>query len=103
MDLESGQPEKELMVKCDVKTRWNTIADMIESVLRIEEAFFSTISDLCQTSFSTEEIEALKEAKDVLNSVKILVEKLCSEKADLLQAEIGFQCMFGTLLQRPRS
>ena len=36
-----GEAERELMIKCDVKTRWNTIAEMIDSVLRIEEAFLA--------------------------------------------------------------
>ena len=96
----AGETEKPMMLKCNVKTRWNSLIEMISSVLRIEKVFLAVAADLTGLKFSDAEMKILKEVQGTLEPLKTLVEKLCSEKADLVTADIGFQCLFQFLQQK---
>ena len=73
----------------DCKTRWSSLCEMIQSVLRIQEPFQKVTDE-----FVDEEFTMLKELYDALEPVRLLTIKLCSDSANLMTADVGFMETF---------
>ena len=58
---------------------------MIHSVLRIQEPFEKITEEFVEQEFTV-----LREIYDALEPVRVLTIKLCSDKANLLTADVGF-------------
>lgn len=82
----------------DCKTRWSSLADMITRFLVLKEPIMKTLIDLKnEITFSSSELALLQELSTSLNIVKVTVEALCQENANLLTAETALQFMVGKL------
>ena len=80
----------------ETKTRWNSTAAMLESILKIKIPLKKILKG-SNLELSEQEFDRIQEILDVLMPVKIVVETICREDADLLIAETAFNELFKTL------
>ena len=80
----------------ETKTRWNSTALMLESILKIKTPLKKVLKD-SDLALSELEFVRIREVLDVLMPVKVVVEALCREDADLMVAETAFNELFKSL------
>lgn len=79
---------KEIELHLDIKTRWNSIACMIEPLLNTKLALFETFVELNATEIINKlSFPGLEELLKALNPVKLAVEVLSKEDSSLLTAD----------------
>ncbi|KAH9629866.1 hypothetical protein HF086_006550, partial [Spodoptera exigua] len=84
----------DLCVILDCKTRWSSLCNMIDRFLELYECIQKALLDLkSDIRFTDEEITSLTQLKDLLETVKGVVEVLCLEDATLLTADTTFKCV----------
>ncbi|KAL0852108.1 hypothetical protein ABMA28_000348 [Loxostege sticticalis] len=92
------QEGRDLALVLDCKTRWSSLADMIERFNRLKTCIEKTLIDFNSASkFSQEEFELLHSIQKSLKIVKITVEALCRRDATLLTAEAALKYMLRKL------
>ena len=82
---------KELKLKKDCKTRWNSIPDMIDSILRIETPFRDVCEELTNINFSDDEFQFLKDIKKILGPLKDLVNTITRDESTIVTADVAFE------------
>lgn len=88
--------EKELSL--DVKTRWNSIPTMLESVLETKKQIIDTCSELnVMELVDNLDFGEIKCINDAMMPIKLTVEALSREDATLITAEVAIQFMFSKL------
>lgn len=89
---------KELSLYLDCKTRWNSLAKMIERYLQVSKPLSKALIDLQYPNpLSSEEIEVLQKMSEALKPIQLASDKLCSRDATLLTAEGIFSFLFKQL------
>ena len=83
-------------LKRSCKCKWESVLASIQSGLKIKPVLqqvlkFSTLK------LSDSEWNKMEEVANILEPVKVVVEVICREDADLLNAEVSFKELFGTL------
>lgn len=84
-----------LMVILDVKTRWNSLYAMLARFLLLIDPIKKALIDIgSNITFSSAEIESLREIVGVMKPITRVVEVLCSDQANLAIADSMFAVMF---------
>ena len=80
----------ELLMKSDVKTRWNSIADMIDNFLKVRIYVEENLFELNSLDLLINlDLELLKDLYNALKPIKLTVEALSRKDATLLSAELA--------------
>lgn len=84
---------KELTVIIDVKTRWNTVLDMIERFLLIHKSICKAFIDHPEGALQFDEFELtqLEDLKNALKPMKVATLSVCRNDANLLTADATFE------------
>ncbi|XP_055522567.1 E3 SUMO-protein ligase ZBED1-like [Wyeomyia smithii] len=84
MQVKLGQ--KELKLKQDVVTRWNSIFDMLERLIRSKEAIVSTLAllDSSRCALETDDWEIIRQSMEVLRPFNDVTTEISSEKTGSL-------------------
>lgn len=89
-----------IKLSLDVKTRWNSLAVMIQNFLKLKNSVQKALIDYNnEIRFTDEEIQLLENLSSSLCIIKATVEAICEQKADLLTAEAALQFMIEKLDQ----
>lgn len=90
---------KELVVICDNKTRWNTMANMIKRFLKLRTCLQKLSVDfkVIKMNFSENEISSLQNLVDTLEPVKVAVDQLSARNVNLLHADAVFKYLLTKL------
>lgn len=88
---------KEKQLSLDVKTRWNSISTMLESVLAIKEQVIETSQELRSDLAEKVDFEAVQNLHDALKPVKVTVDALSRQDATLISADISINFMLRKL------
>lgn len=89
---------KELKVLLDCKTRWNSSCTMIERFLSIQSSIQKALVDLnMQDMLQIPDLKKIEELLQVLNPIKLAVEALSKNDANLLAAEGVIKFLFNAL------
>ncbi|KAF2885535.1 hypothetical protein ILUMI_20685 [Ignelater luminosus] len=86
----------------DCKTRWSSLATMIETFNKLKLCIAKTLIDLglstnIEYRFSEHKFCALENLENILNPVKLAVEVLCRQDANLIIAEATLKIMIKKL------
>ena len=92
----NGMPAIGSQLAGETKTRWNSTAYMLESLLKVKIPLKKVLKD-SNLALSEYEFEKIAEILKVLLPVKDVVEAICREDADLMVAETAFNELFKTL------
>lgn len=84
---------KELKLILDCKTRWNSMLDMLERFILLEDSTKKAIIDLKMNSLLDHEYDIIKEVPRVLHPVKITIEALCARNMDLFKCDVALNFM----------
>lgn len=95
---------KELQLLQDCKTRWSSLATMVERFLKLKSCVRKALIDIRSSiSFSEDEIAVLENLQSSLDVIKTTVEVLCRSDATLLTADTALKLMIKTLSSREDS
>ena len=75
----------------DCKTRWSSLVEFIDSILKMEEPFRKMSQTLTRQKFSDEDFTRLRDLRDSLAPVKFLTTQLCSNSANIMMADAAFE------------
>ena len=82
----------------DVKTRWNSIPTMLDSLIQTEKPLRETLLEFeAEEYINCVDFEALKVLKNVLEPVELAVKNLSKEDATLLSADVIIKFMLQKL------
>ena len=83
-----AQLNTELKLILDSKTRWNSLLEMIEIIVRMEKYIRMALVEIgACTTFADAEIKILHDLTNVLEPVKHDIDRLCKRNATLLTVE----------------
>lgn len=89
---------KELSLILDSKTRWNSLLSMLERFSMIKDSVRKSIIDLkIEITFAGNELALLSDILLALQPIKLAIETLCSEKANLYTADVTLKFMLDEL------
>lgn len=92
---------KELALVLDCKTRWSSMANMIERFNRLRPCVLKALIDLdSNISFLEEELQLLGSIQQSLTVVKMTVEALCRRDATLLTAHAALKFALKKLVKQ---
>ncbi|XP_073820143.1 uncharacterized protein [Musca autumnalis] len=91
------QEGKELRLICDVKTRWSSMSDMVDSFLRIHKCVNHALLDLQMIPFTANEIEVLTSLSNLLKPLVIAIKELSKNSATLVEAEAIHKFLYNNL------
>lgn len=77
----------QVLLKLDVKHRWNSLSMMISTFLKLKECVNHALLDLHLETFSEAEIKLLENLAQTLQPLEIAVKKLSSDSVTLLDSE----------------
>ncbi|CAK8695489.1 unnamed protein product [Clavelina lepadiformis] len=93
-----AQLNTELKLILDLKTRWNSLLEMIKTFVRAEKCIRMALVEIGTSITITDaEIKILRDLIDVLEPVKHAVDELCRRDATLLTAERIHEFVLKTL------
>ena len=82
----------------DVKTRWNSIPTMLDSLIQTEKPLRETLLEFeAEEYINCVDFEALKVLTNVLEPVELAVKNLSKEDATLLSADVIIKFMLQKL------
>ena len=89
---------REIELHLDVKTRWNSIPTMLDSIIKTEMAIRETLFEFNATHIlDSIDFIALRNLYDAMEPIKLAVQRLSQEDATLASAEIILEFMFKKL------
>ncbi|KAJ2946728.1 hypothetical protein O0L34_g12787 [Tuta absoluta] len=89
---------KEMSLCRDVKTRWNSIETMISRFLEVKNCIKKALIDLDSGNLWCEQnLTVLEDLMKITNPIKLAVEALSSQKADMLVCEAVITTLLGRL------
>ena len=89
---------KELKLILDVRTRWNSLYEMLERYVQVRMCVVKTLTDLSKTSsVSDEECSLCKSLCNILEPVKLTSDSLCRNDANLITADAAINFLIDTL------
>ena len=89
---------KELQLKLDCHTRWNSLYTMIETILKVKKSVIQTLADLNNDFIITDQdFDMMEMIGKSLKPVKMAAEALCIRDATLSVAEGIFRFLLGQL------
>lgn len=90
---------KEIILNLDCKTRWNSLLPMLKTFNKLRTCIQKSLIDLnSPIIFSEAEFNLLFETISVLEPIKLAVEAICRQDANLLMADASFSFLFKTLI-----
>lgn len=88
----------ELNLLLDVRTRWNSMMQMVERFLKLKNAIKKSLIDLNMSAmWNDDNIPILQSIMDILQPVKLSVEALSRKDATLLTSEAIIEVLFDKL------
>ena len=85
-------------VNLDCRTRWNSLADMLERVAKLKILIQKALIDLkIDLELSENEFRRLADLSRVFQILKATVEELCKRTANLISANAALVFMFNKL------
>lgn len=95
---------KEKALILDIKTRWNSLLSMAERFYEVKDCVRKSLIDSkLDIVFSQIELNLLHEVIQILQPVKVAVEKLCCEDCNLLSADVTLKFMLDELSELKHS
>ncbi|KAG5671612.1 hypothetical protein PVAND_001805 [Polypedilum vanderplanki] len=89
---------KEIELKLDVKTRWNSIPDLLQPIIETKDILIETFNELnANEMIENLNFEALSVLFAAMVPVKLAVEALSNENATLLTADTVIEFMYRKL------
>lgn len=93
---ETENKEKGLIL--DVKTRWNSLVDMLERFISLHDCIQKALIDLkSKISFTDEDFKVAEAVFLVLQPIKVSVEALCRRDANLITADASLKFIMDKL------
>jgi hypothetical protein len=83
---------REVQLKLDCKTRWNSLLDMLSTLLRLRGPVQKALIDLKQSSLVSDgDWDVIRDIVSALEPVKAVVEALCRRETNLLSADAALK------------
>lgn len=83
---------REVQLKLDCKTRWNSLLEMLSTFLRLRGPIQKALIDLKQSSLvSDTDWDVIRDIVSSLEPVKVVVEALCRRETSLLSADAALK------------
>lgn len=91
---------KELSLILDVRTRWNSMLDMIERFVALKSCIQKALIDVkFQIKLEERDFNVLEEIVGVLTPIKLTVEALCRRHSNLCTADAALKFLLGQLFE----
>ncbi|KAL1447382.1 hypothetical protein WDU94_012282, partial [Cyamophila willieti] len=91
---------KELSLILDVKTRWNSLLDMIGRFVVLKSCIQKALIDTkCQIKLEERDFNVLEKIVGVLTPIKLTVEVLCRRNSNLCTADAALKFLLDQLFQ----
>ena len=85
---------KELQLINDCRTRWNSLCSMLERFYQLRNCVQKAMIDLTmQSDFTEKDFCDIKELVEALKPVRSTVEAICRRDANLITADVAFDCL----------
>lgn len=96
------QENKKLMLKVDVKTRWNSLVPMLERLLQLKPCIENAVSDIGGTNDFYKEVDfkVLEDILKVLKPIELAVKELSKDSSTILTSEGVHQFLFKNLSEQ---
>ena len=97
--------EKYRSLKLDVKTRWNSLVEMISDYLKVHDVVSDHLRELkfAYQVISTSELALLKELEESLLPVKRIGEELAKREINILKADLAMGFLIDSLQKKPEN
>lgn len=89
----------QILIKLDVKHRWNSLATMISTFLKLKSYVNHTLLEFNLDTFSESEFKILDNVLNVLQPLNIAVNKFSSDTVTLLESEAILKFVFNTIIK----
>lgn len=93
------ESQKEKSLKLDCKTRWNSLVEMVERFVEMQETIQKSVPHLKddKITFSESEFDKLRSILKCLKPVQIADTSICSRDSTLLTADCAFSFCLKTI------